>query len=44
MHEVVCFDEEHVCDGAQGPLRFALTYIVQLDKATPNGEWLRKLM
>ncbi len=42
LHEVVCFDEEHVCLAAAGPLRFALTYIVQLDEVTPNGEWLRK--
>jgi hypothetical protein len=42
MREVVCFDEEHFCAAAAGALRFALTYIVQLDEVTPNGEWLRR--
>jgi hypothetical protein len=40
--EVCCPDEEHICVNAQGPLRFALTYIVPLYEAAPGGQGVRR--
>jgi len=38
VHHETYPDEEHFCPTAQGPLRYALTYIVQLYEKLPDAE------
>lgn len=40
--EVSCPDEEHIAVSAQGPLRYALTYIVPLYEATPDDQGVKR--